>query len=189
MENAERLAVLEKHGITVESVFVPLSQSRHKDTKDHRGNPVQCLNWRVTLKKGGRAVLTTDYMAGSGHCPAYHSKMPASWPNRGDQWKRDAVAFECETGRKASYMGHLLGFHKKTDSIRPDALDVVSSLVADSGVLDYGTSEAWAYDFGYDTDSRSAEKIYRACLEIALKLRNGLGEAVLAELNEAFQDY
>ena len=42
---------------------------------------------------------------------------------------------------------------------------------------------------GYDPDSRKAEGIYRACLELALKLRNGLGEKLLAELREAVADY
>lgn len=33
------------------------------------------------------------------------------------------------------------------------------------------------------------ETIYRACLEIALKLRAAIGEAGLAALQNAFQDY
>lgn len=44
-------------------------------------------------------------------------------------------------------------------------------------------------ELGYDPDSRKAEAIYKACLEIALKLRNALGEDGLAKLREAAQDY
>ena len=47
----------------------------------------------------------------------------------------------------------------------------------------------WAKDFGYDTDSRKAETTYRACLEIALQLRNGIGEAGFTRLQEASFDY
>jgi hypothetical protein len=67
--------------------------------------------------------------------------------------------------------------------------DVLASLVMDSSAIDYSTYEEWAGDCGHDPDSRKGEAIYRACLEIALKLRNGLGEAGLAALREAAQDY
>lgn len=73
--------------------------------------------------------------------------------------------------------------------ILPDVLDVIYSLVADSGVLDAGGFEDWAADYGYDPDSRSAESTYRACLDIALKMRGAIGEAGLESLREAFQDY
>ena len=36
---------------------------------------------------------------------------------------------------------------------------------------------------------RKAEAIYKACLEIALQLRSGLGDAIINELREAGQDY
>ena len=49
--------------------------------------------------------------------------------------------------------------------------------------------EGWAADLGYDTDSRSAEQTYRACLEIGLKMRNGLGDAQLRALRGIYQDY
>jgi hypothetical protein len=74
-------------------------------------------------------------------------------------------------------------------AIMPDACDVLHSLLMDSEVLDSNSFESWASDFGYDPDSRKAESIYRACLEIGLKVRNGLGESIVAELRAAFQDY
>ena len=58
-----------------------------------------------------------------------------------------------------------------------------------SDVLNAGTFEEWAGDFGYDLDSRNAEKIYRACLDNALKLRAMLGNDALDKLRELFQDY
>lgn len=64
-----------------------------------------------------------------------------------------------------------------------------NSLVSDADVLDCSTFEEWADNLGYDKDSRKAEATYRECLALALKLRNGLGEAALAELREAAQDY
>lgn len=65
----------------------------------------------------------------------------------------------------------------------------IFSLILDAGVIGHANFEDWASEFGYDTDSRKAEKIYRDCLATALKLRNGLSEKVLAELQDASQEY
>ena len=47
-----------KHGATMTAEFIPFSQSRNK------GDKSPSLNWRVTIQRNGRAVLTTDYSAG-----------------------------------------------------------------------------------------------------------------------------
>jgi hypothetical protein len=59
----------------------------------------------------------------------------------------------------------------------------------DSDVFNYSSFEEWASTFGYDADSRKGESIYRTCLDIALKLRNAIGEDGLQKLREACQDY
>lgn len=72
---------------------------------------------------------------------------------------------------------------------QPDPVDVLYSLVMDSDVLNYGTFEYWASEFGYDADSRSAESTYRACLETALKMRAAIGDAGMETMKTAFEDY
>lgn len=187
-------ACMDKHGLTVAAEFVPWSQSRNKDEKetDSSGKPTArprlSLNWRVTLAKAGRPILTADYGAGIGHCPAYKNP-PKHMAGNVDAYRRDiAVQWECENGKAARIM-HGVDFISGKSPILPDPLDVLHSLIMDASALDAGGFEEWARDYGYDTDSRKAEAIYRACLEIALKLRAGLGDAVLSELREAFQDY
>lgn len=72
--------------------------------------------------------------------------------------------------------------------IVPSILDVVSSLLLDADVC--GRSfEEWASDFGYDTDSRQAEKIYRACQDIESAWKRAFSAADLELLRELFQDY
>lgn len=160
-------------GLTVDSVFVPFSQSRNKDS-DHKS-----LNWRVTIKRNGREILTTDYSAGVAHCPAYKD----STLGRQDSVDRvRAIAQQCETGRNGKP-------GRPGEWIRPDSVDVLYSLVMDSNVIDSGGFESWAADYGYDPDSRKAESIYRECLEHALKLRAWIGGENLDALREAFQDY
>lgn len=180
-KNAE--LAMQNAGLTITSVFVPWSQSRSK------GDNNPSLNWRVTLLKGERKVLTTDYMAGSGHCPA--SKLSVKQAGNHNSIMRDEmIRHECETGQVYRHFSNI-GFTPTigVKKIEPDACDVMYSLIMDASVLDAGTFEEWAADFGYYVDSRSAEKTYRACLDIALKLRAGLGDDTLRALREAFQDY
>lgn len=165
-------------GLTMTAEFVPFSQSRNK------GEKYPSLNWRVTLLRGKThnsvPVLTTDYSAGCAQCPSY---------KQGDRaiHRAERVAWECEHGKRSTLLGGMVVGTGKV--LQPDFADVLSSLVMDAGVLDSSSFEDWASEFGYDTDSRTAEKLYRACLEIALKLRNSIGEAGLASLRDACQDY
>jgi len=173
MDKKELTALLNKHGITVESAFVPWSLSRNA------GEDSPSLNWVVTLKQNGRKLLTTDYMAGCAHCPAYDQRGYNTVNGRADVLK------ECEGGKMVDPHPSIGLTHR---AITPDPLDVINSLLLDSDVLNYDSFEEWAGDFGYDEDSRKGEAIYRACLAISLQFRK-LGESVIAELREAFQDY
>lgn len=73
--------------------------------------------------------------------------------------------------------------------IDPPSLDeVMYSLVMDgSAFFDALSFDDWCSDYGYDTDSRKAERMYRACLEA--------GRAISAtgvdvdQLRDLFQDY
>lgn len=169
-----------KHGLTMTAEFVPFSKSRNAKHSP-KFNDLS-LNWRVTLclpdgigKLGAsRPFLTTDYQAGLGHCPSYEQ-------GRVTIHIDEAVRYECETGRSRELP---LG-----KTILPKIEDVFRGLLLDGDAIDYPTYEDWADSFGYDQDSRKGEAIYRACLEIGLKLRAGLGDAALADLREAFQDY
>lgn len=172
-------------GLTVESVFVPVSRSRNaKDKHDPKsGHPWSpSLNWRCTIKHNGRDILTTDYSAGSAHCPAYKESIK-SLGNANSVDRHDAIMDECERGK-----GRIFG-PMSQKPILPQAHDVIWSLARDSDAIDYASYKDWADDLGYDPDSRKGEAIYRACLEIALKLRAAIGDAGLAKLREAGQGY
>lgn len=211
--------VMAAHRITIESVFVPFSQSRsnEQDTPN--------LNWKVTIKRDGHEVLTTDYQAGLAHAPGYRTKhaplhfVPRNYKSRRpgggydyraatpsearDQFRDALAAAECESGfpmrlSRLGYAGQKAKFEKigrrpgKPDSghaIEPNPADVLYCLIMDSAVLDFSGFEEWAGDFGFDTDSVRANKIYRACLETALQMRAGLGNDTLQELRAAFLDY
>ena len=209
----EPLATIERLGLTVESAFVPFSRSRNAEPRHGAEKPWQSINWKVTIKRNGRDVLTTDYSAGIANCPGYtREKAPVEYVakvyrksdgttryatdrERLEQFKAELTAAECESGfpMRLNQWAREPGNHfervPKSAPIMPNLADVIHSLVMDSSVLDHGTFESWAADYGYDTDSRSAESTYRDCLAIALQLRAAIGEAGLDDLRNAFQDY
>lgn len=181
-------AVCARKGVTMVAEFVPLSQSRNAKS-GAGGKPWRSLNWRVTIKNGfGREIITTDYSQGEGWAPT--SKLSAAALaaaatrlRRSESYAKSLLLdHELETGRtaKATFGGVQSG-----QPITPRLSDVMHSLALDADVLDAADFESWASDLGYDTDSRSAEAIYRAGLEIAIKLRAGLGSAFLDELRLA----
>lgn len=60
---------------------------------------------------------------------------------------------------------------------QPEADSVLDCLVSDAAGLDGSRSfEEWCGDYGYDTDSRRAERTYKAVEKQSRKLRNFLGE-------------
>jgi hypothetical protein len=168
------LECLERNEITLEAVFVPFTQSRSKHDK-------QCsLNWKVTVISRGKRVLTTDYTAGAGHTPAYKLGVKNS------TLREKMIAIECETGKPVDIDLHPIHGRKP---IQINTCDVFYSLIMDTEVLNYSSFENWADEFGYDSDSIKALKVYEHCLSIALKLRNALSDNTFNELKLLFEDY
>lgn len=164
-------AICSRAGVKMKAAFVPFSQSRH--AKPRKGEkPWRSLNWRATIQHVARDVLETDYAQGEGHAPSHNEK------NKHERQRR--VSYELETGRRANQR---LSGGKPIDP--PRLGDVMQSLARDSDVIDYASFEDWAESLGYDSDSREAEKTYRACLDIATRLRAGLGAALIDELRIA----
>jgi hypothetical protein len=57
----------------------------------------------------------------------------------------------------------------------PDAADVISCLISDTSAGEQ-SFEDFCSDFGYDQDSRRAEATWKACANLAPKVRGLLGE-------------
>ena len=127
----------------------------HADYIPMDGHEEPRLKWKVGLYRLNERVLEVEYTAGMAHAPSY----PAA-----------CAVDECRTGLRAG------STEFKKHYIKPDARDVIRSVMLDSSALDYGCFEDWARDYGYDTDSRAAEAIYRLCLQRAVMLRANLGK-------------
>jgi hypothetical protein len=64
----------------------------------------------------------------------------------------------------------------------PTVEEVLDCLASDSASIENYDFEDWAPEFGYNKDSRHAEKIYNACIKQAQKLKNFLGAEKYEEL-------
>ena len=162
-------------GLTMTAELVPFSRSRN--AKEKRPS----LNWRVTVKAPHTELeLVTDYMQGVGHLPNYSHKYATNAAYD------DTVRAACETGvfSPPEFAG---SSRFKTGKVSPPKLvDVLYSLVMDASALEYASFEDWASEYGYDADSRSAERTYQDCLKIALKLQQMVD---LPSARIAFEDF
>lgn len=160
---------MSKYGLELTSEFVPFSKSKHR--KDgHRS-----LNWGINLKKNGRTVLETDFHAGIAYCPSF-----SKYINHYCCEAREVITYETEHGRE---------YAKPRNRIHPNVQDVMHCLHRDADALEYASFEDWASDYGFDADSRAAEKTYNECMKIALALRSAIGDTGIEELRVIFADY
>ncbi len=67
---------------------------------------------------------------------------------------------------------------------QPDVADVLDCLLSDSDALERDFEE-WASDLGYDPDSRTAERTYKACLKSGEKLKAFLGTDLFERMRYA----
>lgn len=158
------LELIDSLGIECTAEFVPQNQPADKVKHPQ-------LHWRITLKRG-HATLTTPYFEGCGHVAKSENE-------------KNLTPYEirriCETGKLPPM------WPRRQPA--PKLADVLYCLVLDSDVLEHANFESWASDFGYDTDSREAEKNYRACIENSLQLRALIGDQSITTLRELFADY
>jgi hypothetical protein len=166
-----------RHGVGYSAEFVPFSRSRN--AKPNATIRDMQINWRVTFTKDGRA-FSTDYQQSIGHLPL---SVRQPWKGADSTLSRIVVAHEpiilaaLETGNVQTESRFTRG---KLDP--PTPADVLECLALDAGVLDASTFEEWAGEYGYDADSREAERIYNECRNAAQRMLAVFGHKAMAEL-------
>lgn len=102
----------------------------------------------------------TDYNKLMGDTPMNHYKVTLHRQTADGRPKRMTLTFSKGMGLQGE----------------PTATEVLECLVMDARGLEYTPDfEDWAGDYGYDTDSRQAEKVYKAVNWQTLKLKRFLG--------------
>jgi|SRR5690625_1891125 len=71
----------------------------------------------------------------------------------------------------------------------PQMAAVFHCLLMDSDGIEYNDFESWAADYGFDTDSRKAERVFNACQKTLLDLKRLFTASELEELRELFHNY
>ena len=166
----------EARGITMTAT--PASSNQYRAPLD-KGDP-KAAHWTVTLSRDGRAPMTTSFTMGS----AYRR-----WTLTGVRLARAAGWQDAKLGGTVPQrFGGFTAFQKEaidhgSEPTPPEVGEVLYCLAADSqGIENSRSFEEWAGEYGYDTDSRSAEATYRTCQGLAANLAAFLGESAFAEL-------
>ncbi len=178
-EHTELADYVASLGLTYSARFVPQSLSRN------RQETTKSLNWFVTIERNGHK-LETDYMQGVGFIPGRPQNFERSIFGRDAQKAFDDAS---ELGTYPRVMPRRDFVHVPRVTLpAPNVLDVLHSLTLDASTAD-ATFEEWCADYGVDPDSRKGEAMYRAGVDIGIKLRRILGAETLARLSKLFQDY
>jgi len=98
-----------------------------------------------------------------------------------DKWMRDAQHYKCVLTYKRRKMTVPFSCGSAIEH-GPTVEDVLNCLISDASSTDYSFEE-WCREFGYDTDSRKAEQIYKICQTQSVKLQRLLGASLYAELD------
>lgn len=105
-----------------------------------------------------------------------------------DRWSQEAKHFIYTLYIKegARFDKKIRGHYSQGSAIKgvPTIADILNALNMDTQGIEGTSFEMWAPDFGYDTDSRKAYRIYEACLKESQQLKELLGISGLEELHE-----
>lgn len=133
-------------------------------------------HWSVTIGRNGRPgrEVTMNYSMGAAH--RHYVKMSG----------RPGKPITLPYGNMSV---HQFELNKKSKPNKPDMMDVFHSFMLDASCADCANYAEFADNLGYDRDSISGDKIYRACQD-QLAAYNGLTDYKEQEgLQELFQDY
>ena len=101
-----------------------------------------------------------------------------------DHWLCTIAGIKCSGAFPFSfYYSKGIGCRKNGTSFAPTLPEALECLASDCAAIDQ-PFEDWAGDYGYDVDSRKAEKMYRTIQDQANALRKLFGAAVYADFLE-----
>jgi len=129
-----------------------------------------CIQYQGTIIKAGKSY-GFEYFLGIGHVKNPKGKfgIPLEFMGVFDLYKHKPYAQLKDKRLAAEYAVYLA----KKQKVKPDNIEALNCLARDAQAH-HETFENWAYELGYDTDSRKAEDIYKACCAIWFGL-TGLG--------------
>jgi hypothetical protein len=127
------------------------------------------ITYTATLARNGREFFSGPYKLGVGHV-----EIPKE--------QRHETPFRMLPPEKqAQRAAHLA----VSQCVKPTLAGVMSSILMDgSAFFDGQTFEDWCGNYGYETDSRKAEALFRTCDDIGRKIARAFTGEELAKLRE-----
>lgn len=183
IETAALAEVADALGFSLEIIAGPTVAVEPADSKDSK--PWVHIAYSVRLLRNGREVITTPYKLGSGHVPKGALLAVRNVTNH-EQLCQNTIGRNYTPHHEAPGYLSLLEKAARLAKVVPTLAGVLHSLVLDGAAyFDAETFEDWAGNYGYDTDSRKAKVIWRACDETGRKLARVLSADDIATLREA----
>ena len=148
---------IEKHKITLTATNVRQNPHMHDEA-------YPMFHYEVELTRDGAESMVVYYSVGSAHI------------ERGQ-------AFRYRKLLSGSPLPPQAALERAAKSFKPPVADVLDCLASDSaGIENVRSFEEWAWETGFDVDSRSAERTYEACVEQRDQLLALLGREAFEEL-------
>ena len=170
-------------GFSLEILTGPTAATEPADNRD--GDPWVHLTFSVRLTRNGREVLTTPYKMGVGHVPKV-ALLAVRLATPHERHCQNTIRNNKTPHHEAPGYLSLLEKAARLAKVAPTLADVLHSLVSDGAAyFDAETFETWASNYGYDTDSRKAEQVWKACDEIGRKLARVLNADEITTLRDA----
>lgn len=140
--------------------------------------------WVATFTNERGHSENFDYFTGSGCGVKWPEKLSAT--HFGMFTENEKCVFNMPSQKRTMILNkgmlcsiaHKLNFKAKWT---PDPLEILWAIARDGDAMQ-STFEDWCSEYGYETDSRKAEKIYRACQDNALRLRKILSADKIQEI-------
>ncbi len=101
-------------------------------------------------------------------------------PNMDSSTAMDHWKVTIRAGRSRMSTVFSMGYGHKGNA--PTLADVLDCLASDASSVAQADYDEWARDMGYDTDSRKAERTYKACVRQGEKLKRLLGDSAYETL-------
>jgi hypothetical protein len=157
------------------------------EVRNEDSNPWPCITFDCVISKGENKVWNGPYSLGVGHVKILK---PLGLP-----MEFEAIFYTLQNKPNAQFKDKMLHarlatFLAKYQKVSPSLADVLYSILIDgSPYFDNETFEDWCANFGYDVDSRKAERMYRVCDDTGRQMVKALGREEIEKLRELFADY
>jgi hypothetical protein len=151
----------------------------------HMDSSIPMDHWFCSIRNQSGAIIGIHFSTGTGlrkERDGLGKKMTweqyISRPNHGSGGNYKQTVHHSKL--RADYEFYL---SSRMTPTAPEVADVLDCLASDaSGVENSRDFEEWCSEYGYDTDSRKAEKTYRICAAQAEQLKSFLGEDLYKQL-------